>query len=205
MKGSGTTAVTSRSNWIPVSIRAKANLNLCVYYLKHMERFQRQHIANATNLVLVRSYRDQQLREVGFKKTAEEPATNEKDCPRTLEKIKEYIASQYGVTGATLDYVVLPDIASTPDAEDPAERYDNVDQEMTARAPHMGRSFVDDRCKVWDIMSNICGKRSCFVYIKPALWTRNGRDALLIPQVRPARAYSISPWEMIDIPREIAH
>jgi hypothetical protein len=39
---------------------------------------------------------------------------------------------------------------------------------------------VDDRRKVWDIMSNICGKHSCFVYIKPALRTRNGRDAYML-------------------------
>jgi hypothetical protein len=69
--GSGTTAVTSRNNGIPVSIRAVANLKLCVYYLKHMERVQHQPIANAINLVLVRSYRDQQRHEVGFKNTAE--------------------------------------------------------------------------------------------------------------------------------------
>jgi hypothetical protein len=29
-------------------------------------------------------------------------------------------------------------------------------------------------------MSNICGKHSCFVYIKPALRTRNGRDAYML-------------------------
>jgi hypothetical protein len=39
---------------------------------------------------------------------------------------------------------------------------------------------VDDRRKVWDIISNICGKHSCFVYIKPALRTRNGRDAYML-------------------------
>jgi hypothetical protein len=44
----------------------------------------------------------------------------------------------------------------------------------------MGRSFLDDRRKVWDIMSNMCGKHSCFVYIKPALWTRNGWDAYML-------------------------
>jgi hypothetical protein len=48
-----------------------ANLKLCVYYLKHMERVHRQPIPNAINLVLVRRYRKQQLHEVGFKKTAE--------------------------------------------------------------------------------------------------------------------------------------
>jgi hypothetical protein len=57
---------------MPVSISKLANLELCVYYLKHMERVQHQPIANAINLVLVRSYRDQQRHEVGFKKTAEE-------------------------------------------------------------------------------------------------------------------------------------
>jgi hypothetical protein len=48
---------------------------------------------------------------------------------------------------------------------------------MTARAPHIGLSFVNYRRKVWDIMSNIYGKHSCVVYIKPAL---NGRDAYML-------------------------
>jgi hypothetical protein len=80
----------------------------------------------------------------------------------------------------TLDYVVLPDIEVNPEAEDPAEGYETVDQEMTASAPHTGRSFVNDRRKVWDIMSNIFGKHSCFVYIKPALRNRNGRDSYML-------------------------
>jgi succinate dehydrogenase/fumarate reductase flavoprotein subunit len=108
--GTGIAAVTSRKNGIPVSIRAVANLKLYVYYLKHMERVKRQPVSNAINLVLVRSYRDQQRHEVCFKKTAEEPDINDKDWTRTLETIREYIASQHGVTGATLDYVVPPDI-----------------------------------------------------------------------------------------------
>jgi hypothetical protein len=77
--GSGTTAVTSCNNGIPVSIRAVANLKLCVYYLKHMERVQSQPVANAINLVLGRSYHDQHHHEVGFKQTAEEPDINDKD------------------------------------------------------------------------------------------------------------------------------
>jgi hypothetical protein len=178
--GEGTYRVTSRNNGIPVSIRAVSNLKLCVYYLKHMERVQRKPVPNAINLVLVHSYQDQQRHEVGFKKTAEEPEINDKDWPRTLEKIREYIASQYGVTGATLDYVVRAEIAVKPEAEDPPENYETGDQEMTARAPHTGRPFVNDRRKVWDIMYNICGKHSCFVYIKPALMTRNGRDAYML-------------------------
>jgi hypothetical protein len=148
MTGSGAKRVTSRNNGIPVSIRAVANLKLCVYYLKYMERVHRQPIANAIKLVLVRSYRDQQRHEVGFKKTAGEPEINDKYWSRTLEKIKDYLAAQYGVTGATLDCVIRPDIAVKPEAEEPAEHYETVDQEMTARAPHKGRSFVYYRRRV---------------------------------------------------------
>jgi hypothetical protein len=82
--GTGVTTVTSHNNGIPFSIRAVANLKLCVYYLKHMERFQRQPVANEINLVLVRSHCDQQCHEVGFKKTSEEPIINENDWPRTM-------------------------------------------------------------------------------------------------------------------------
>jgi hypothetical protein len=126
--GECTSRVTSRKNGIPVSIRAVANLKLFVYYLKHMKRVQRQPVPNAINLVLVRSFRDQQRHEVGFNNTAEEPEINDKVWPRTLDNIKEYLASQYGVTGATLDYVVRPEIAFKPEAEDPPENYETVDQ-----------------------------------------------------------------------------
>jgi hypothetical protein len=47
--GESTSRVTSRNNGIPVSIRAVANLKHCVYYLKHMERVQRQTIPNEIN------------------------------------------------------------------------------------------------------------------------------------------------------------
>jgi hypothetical protein len=87
-----------------------------------------------------------------------------------------YLASQYGGTGDTLDYVVQLEIVVKPRAE----VYDTVDQEMTAHDPHNGRAFVNDRHKVWDIISNICGKLYFFVYIKPALRTKNGRDAYML-------------------------
>jgi hypothetical protein len=147
--GEGISRVTLRNNGIPVSIRAVANLKLCVYFLKHMERVQRKPFPNAINLVLVSIYQDQQRHEVGFKKSVEEPEINDKDWPRTLEKIRDYIASQYDVTGATLNYVVRDEIAVKPEAEDPPENYETVDQEMTARAPHTGRPFVNDRRNVW--------------------------------------------------------
>jgi hypothetical protein len=94
--GSGAIVVTSRKNGINVSIRAFSNLKLCVYYLKHMERVQRKPVVNTINLTMVRSYRYQQRHDASFKKTAKEPVINDKDWTRTLQTIKEYLASQYG-------------------------------------------------------------------------------------------------------------
>jgi hypothetical protein len=93
-------------------------------------------------LILVRSYRDQKHHEVGLKKTAEEPVINEKGWPITLETIREYLASQYGITGAILDYVVRPYIEVNPEADNPAEGYETVDQEMTARAIFVAYTLV---------------------------------------------------------------
>jgi hypothetical protein len=118
--GTVITSVTSPNNGTPVSIRTLANLKLCVYYLKHMERVQSQLIANAINLVWFRSYCDQHRHEVGFKKTLEYPVINDKDWQITLETIRNDLASQYGITGDTLYYVVRPDIDVKPEAEDPA-------------------------------------------------------------------------------------
>jgi hypothetical protein len=67
---SGSTAVASRNNDIPVPIRAVANLKLCVYYLKHMERVQCKPIVNTINLTLVFIYWYQRQHESSFKKTS---------------------------------------------------------------------------------------------------------------------------------------
>jgi hypothetical protein len=175
--GTGSTGFTPPNNVIPFFIRAEANMNLCVYYLKHMEQVQWITVVNSINLTLVHDYRNRHMYEESFKKTAGEPVINGKDWSRTLENIKVYLASQYGGTGAALDYVIRVKATSNTEADDPADAYEMVDQEMNAHAPHSGRHFVNDKRKVWDIMSRICGNNSFFVYIKPALRTKNGRDA----------------------------
>jgi hypothetical protein len=76
--------VTTVAGVTSVYTRAVARLKLCVYYLKHMERVRREPVANGINLVLVRSYCDQQRHEVSFKNTAEEPVINDKYWPITL-------------------------------------------------------------------------------------------------------------------------
>jgi hypothetical protein len=93
------------------------------------------------DLGLVFHHRDHQRYEASFKKT--------------LGNIEEYVASRYGGTGDTLDYIVQAETSVKPESEDTAENYNTVDQEMTDIVPHSGRAVVNDMRKVWDIMSNI--------------------------------------------------
>jgi hypothetical protein len=126
---------------------------------------------------VVRGYREQQRYEDSFKKTAVEPESNDKDWPRTMESIREYLAAQYGAKGSTLYYVIRQEVEVKPHASDPSDNYDTVYIEMTARAPHTGKTFQDDKRKVWDILSNMCAKHPCWVYVKRAQRGKNGRLA----------------------------
>jgi hypothetical protein len=73
--------------------------------------------------------------------------------------------------------VIRPEVEVKPHASDPSDSYDTVDLEMTDRAPHTGRTFQDEKRKVWDILSNMCAIHPCWVYIKPAHRGKNGRLA----------------------------
>jgi hypothetical protein len=160
-----------------VSLCDENNFKLCVYVLKHMERVQRVPTVASITLEVVRGYREQQRYEEKFKKTAVDPEINDKDWPQTMEIIGEYLAAQYGAKGSTLDYVIRQDVKVKPHASEPSENYDTVDLEMTARSPHSGSTFQDDKPKVWDILSNMCVKHPCWVYIKPAQKGKNRRLA----------------------------
>jgi hypothetical protein len=61
---------------------------------------------------------------------------------------------------------------------------------------HIGKKLVYEANGPLDYMDDIliCTERV----------VREVRTEVLIPQVRPARTYSISPWEMIHLSREIA-
>jgi hypothetical protein len=142
-----------------------------------MERVQQVPTAASITLEVVCGYREKQRNEEKFKKAAVEPDINDKNWPRTMESIRQYLAAQYGAKGSTLDYVIRQEVEVKPHASDPSENYDIVDLEMTARAPNTGRTFQDDKQKVWDILSNMCAKHPCWVYIKPAQKGNNGRLA----------------------------
>jgi hypothetical protein len=169
--------VTTPNVGLQVSLRAENNLKLYVYYLKHIERVQGVPTAASITLEVVHGYHEQQRYEEKFKKTAVEPDINDKYWPRTMESIREYLVAQYGAKGSTLDYVIRQEVEVKSHATDPLENCDTVYLGMTARAPHTGSTFQDDKRKVWDIFSTICAKQPCWVYIKPAQKGKNGRLA----------------------------
>jgi hypothetical protein len=139
-----------------------------------MERVQRVPTADSITLEVVRGYREKQRYEDKFNKSAAEPDINDKDWTRTMESIQEYLAAQYGAKWSTLDYVIRKKVEVKSHASDPSENYDTVYLEMMARAPQSRRTFQDDKRKVWDILSNMCTKHPCWVYIKPAQKGKNG-------------------------------
>jgi hypothetical protein len=119
--GSGNGAVTTPNVGLHVSLRADNNLKLCVYFLKHMERVQRLPTSASITLEVVQGYREQQWYEDKFNKTAVDPEINDKDWPRNMKSIREYLAAQYGAKGSTLDYVIRQESGVKPHASDPSE------------------------------------------------------------------------------------
>jgi hypothetical protein len=142
-----------------------------------MYRVHRVPTAASITLEVVRGYREKHRYEENFNKTAIEQEINEKDLPHTMESIQEYLAAQYGAKWSTLYYVIRQEVEFKPHASDPSENYDTLDLELTFQAPHTGKKLQDDKRKIWDILSNMCAKHPCWVYIKPAQRGNNGRIA----------------------------
>jgi hypothetical protein len=84
--GNGNEEVTISNVGLKMSLRAKNNLNLCVYYLTHMGRVQRVPTSASISLEVVHGYHEQHRYAEKFKKTVVEPEINDKDWPRTMEK-----------------------------------------------------------------------------------------------------------------------
>jgi hypothetical protein len=62
-----------------------------------------------------------------------------------------------GVNGRPLAYVARPYFVVHEAAEDPADDYLTVEQDIIHRAPQSEPVFRNERRTVWDTMFNICG------------------------------------------------
>jgi hypothetical protein len=88
----------------------------------------------------------------------------------------EFIAANHGEQGNPLPYVISPNAAVPTETDDPYTGYEMVDIEMITRDPHTGSAYQLDNCKVWEIMKNICGRNPCYIYIKDAAKSKDGRE-----------------------------
>jgi hypothetical protein len=181
--GTGSNEVTMHHAGYAVSVtakakaKAKANLKLCVVYLKHQARVNRVPTVKTIALEMVHGFKDQHRWEMDYNTNAFELVINNKYWPQILENIQDYLATLLGVKGSHLDYVVRKD-AEVPDAaEDPDDGYMAADQDIIHHAPQSGPAFRNDRGTVWDVMSNICRKHECWIYIKPMQRVKDGRMA----------------------------
>ena len=164
-----------------VSLRAENNLKLACYYLRHQVRVSRDADAAHITLPNVRRIRELRTTEEKHKDPEEGPTIDAKDWPKTMEAIVEYLRSYLGETGIPLAYVVREEVAVPVD--DPEGGYPSVQDEMIARAPHLDGAgnrlptYLADRLRVWELVSELCRDQDCWSYIKPAQRTRDGRLA----------------------------
>ena len=184
-------AVNAAGNPVPnpgiqVSARAETNLKLTAFYLRHKVRTGRVVAPADVTLASIRSLRELREFEDTYKSSEDVPTINDKDWPKTMETILEYLRSYLGDKKIPLAYVVRE--SETVVVGDPKGGYATILDEMIARAPHFTMiagvrtadpAYLVNREKVWDIIARITRTQDCWTYVKPAQRTRDGRKAYL--------------------------
>ena len=169
---------------IMVSQRAETNMQLALYTVRHDNR-----ISRATNVTTMNPTSIRRLRELKIKEDSRDgdpptaPTIDPKNWPKTMEALQDYFSCVLGETKAPLAYIIR-DVAAVPaEADDPAGNYDTPENEMIARMPHQDAqgedlpTYIHDRSKVWQTMSEVCRDDKCWTYVKPFQRSRDGRGA----------------------------
>ena len=167
---------------LQVSLRAENNLKMACYYLRFKEKTSRAVTPAQITLPNVRALKDHRE----WEKThddVEAPEINLRDWPRIIESIEEWLRGCSGVTGIPLAYVIR-DTIDVP-AADPVGGYGSKLDELIARAPiqdaagAMVATYLSDRAKVWEKISELTRENECWSYVRPAQRTRDGRLAFV--------------------------
>jgi hypothetical protein len=82
-----------------MSIRAETNIKLAAFYLRQQARISRIVAPARVALTVVHSLRSTKEYEKNFKVIAEQPVISDKDWPRKMEAICEFLGSVLGETG----------------------------------------------------------------------------------------------------------
>ena len=119
------------------------------------------------------------LRELKIKEDSRErdspsvPTIDPKNWPKTMDALQDYFHCVLGDTKAPLAYVIREADEVTADADDPPANYDMPENEMVVRMPHQDHNgedlptYIHNRSKVWQTMSEVCRDDKCWTYAKP--------------------------------------
>jgi hypothetical protein len=168
-----------------ISLRAENNIKLACFWLRHRIRVGRATTVASVTLAEIRAVRDLRDNEEKYEALAK-PVINDKDWPRTMEAVEEWLKGTYGQTKTSLGYVVRRS-EEIPVGIDPAGDYHTVYEEMIARAPHrvggpgsdLSATFTVDSAQVFEMIASITREHECWTYVKPAQRRRDGRKAFL--------------------------
>ena len=125
--------------------------------------------------------RDLRAFEESYSAPEDTPTINDKDWPKTMDSLSEYLCYYLGETKIPLAYVIRDDV-DIPADPDPAA---TVQYEMIFRAPHHTGdpnstpkiTFKTDNHKLWDLLLQICHDHNCWTYSKSSQQTHNGHLA----------------------------
>ena len=164
-----------------ISARAENNIKLAAYFLRFKERTSRAPDAASITLANVRSLLDHKKWEETHD-DVDAPTLDEKDWPHTIEAIEEWFRGCLGDSSKIpLAYVIRTD---EDPAGDPAAGWTSKADELIGRAPiRVGGNpvpnFLADNIKVWELLSGLTRKHTCWTYVKPFQRARDGRGAFL--------------------------
>eukprot|EP00978_Attheya_sp_CCMP212_P030280 scaffold110730_cov59-Attheya_sp.AAC.3 len=169
-----------------ISMIAESNLKLASYYLRHQERIGRTVTYTGVDLATVRVLHDLKQYEKDHVDPVTEPTVGTKDWSATIEAIEEWLRGHLSVNKVPLAYVVRKEMGVPASADDPSADYKTVIDEMIAHAPietpvpgTLVASYIEDRRKVWDLMTGLLRDKECWTYVKPQERARDGRGGFL--------------------------
>ena len=168
---------------VPVAHTAESNTKLLCYYLRHQKR--RSLAPNHTNMTLVNIRRLRPLRDQEKDhKEPKAPEIDDKDWPRTIESIEEYLAECLGVTKIPLAYVIR-DTIEPVDA--PAAGWPTHQHEMIGRSPIVVNAqavpvvytehYMTDNTTVWSKIAAMTRDHECWTYVRSFQRAKDGRSA----------------------------
>ena len=96
-----------------------------------------------------------------------------------LESLYAYLLKCKGVNKRPLVYVARAQVAVKLHAIYPANYYENVDKEMTSRAPHDQCVYGADNKTLWHILHNSLKDHPSHTSIRSFSCTQNGRAEYL--------------------------